>query len=271
MSSPKSSTLGPVSATAETSACWRPRKMTNRPSSCGTRNMANASRDLRSARRVEQYLDVNVSVGTIFFIFRANLKKIRPTRSHAPMCCKSARSRSGPVTFCTARPPCWSIARATACTALHSIRHSEPTSSRMATSRCPRRDLLLGQRGQPRQFSDRLPGIRSRSSRRENRSSSFLALCRLFARGGLSPHPAQRGHFLLPTDSETSPRQAPPDVRSQSDCLSRRASRRTGYRRSARRILDIQPDSLHQRTPLAMGSRRKMSLLAEMLKRHQAH
>jgi fructose-1,6-bisphosphatase I len=38
-----------------------------------------------------------------------------------------------------------------------------------------------------------------------------------------------------------------------------------------RRILDIKPDSLHQRTPLAMGSRREMSLLAEMLKRHKAH
>jgi fructose-1,6-bisphosphatase I len=38
-----------------------------------------------------------------------------------------------------------------------------------------------------------------------------------------------------------------------------------------RRILDIQPGSLHQRTPLAMGSRREMTLLAEMLKRHRAN
>ncbi|HUE14811.1 MAG TPA: class 1 fructose-bisphosphatase, partial [Planctomycetaceae bacterium] len=32
-----------------------------------------------------------------------------------------------------------------------------------------------------------------------------------------------------------------------------------------RRILDIQPDSLHQRTPLALGSQREMTLLAEAL------
>jgi fructose-1,6-bisphosphatase I len=36
-----------------------------------------------------------------------------------------------------------------------------------------------------------------------------------------------------------------------------------------RRILDIPPESLHQRTPLAIGGRREMSLLAEMLKRHK--
>ena len=29
------------------------------------------------------------------------------------------------------------------------------------------------------------------------------------------------------------------------------------------RILDIRPESLHQRTPLAVGSRREMTLLAE--------
>jgi fructose-1,6-bisphosphatase I len=34
----------------------------------------------------------------------------------------------------------------------------------------------------------------------------------------------------------------------------------------SRRILDIKPESLHQRTPLAIGSRREMTLLAEMLK-----
>jgi fructose-1,6-bisphosphatase I len=37
-----------------------------------------------------------------------------------------------------------------------------------------------------------------------------------------------------------------------------------------RRILDIQPDSLHQRTPLALGSQREMTLLAEALKREHA-
>lgn len=36
------------------------------------------------------------------------------------------------------------------------------------------------------------------------------------------------------------------------------------------RILDIQPASLHQRTPLAIGSRREMRLLVETLKTNQA-
>jgi fructose-1,6-bisphosphatase I len=38
----------------------------------------------------------------------------------------------------------------------------------------------------------------------------------------------------------------------------------------SRRILEIQPDSLHQRTPLAIGSRREMTLLAEALDREKA-
>ncbi len=38
-----------------------------------------------------------------------------------------------------------------------------------------------------------------------------------------------------------------------------------------RRILDIQPTSLHQRTPLAVGSRREMSLLAEVLQSTPDH
>jgi len=37
-----------------------------------------------------------------------------------------------------------------------------------------------------------------------------------------------------------------------------------------RRILDIEPKSLHQRTPLAIGSRREMTLLAETLSREKA-
>ena len=38
----------------------------------------------------------------------------------------------------------------------------------------------------------------------------------------------------------------------------------------SRRILEIRPDSLHQRTPLAIGSRREMTLLAEALDREKA-
>jgi fructose-1,6-bisphosphatase I len=38
----------------------------------------------------------------------------------------------------------------------------------------------------------------------------------------------------------------------------------------AQRILDIQPNSLHQRTPLAIGSRREMTLLADTLSRVKA-
>jgi fructose-1,6-bisphosphatase I len=37
------------------------------------------------------------------------------------------------------------------------------------------------------------------------------------------------------------------------------------------RILEIQPTSLHQRTPLAVGSRKEMGLLAEVLQSTPEH
>jgi fructose-1,6-bisphosphatase I len=37
------------------------------------------------------------------------------------------------------------------------------------------------------------------------------------------------------------------------------------------RILDIKPSSLHQRTPLAVGSRKEMGLLAEVLQSTPEH
>ena len=75
-------------------------------------------------------IDVNVSVGTIFSIFR---REQDPTGNaiRKMTCCSGARSRWRPGMWCTARRRCWSTAPATACTASRSIPRTAPTCSRI--------------------------------------------------------------------------------------------------------------------------------------------
>ena len=92
----------------------------------------------------------------------------------------------------------------------------------------------------------------------------FVALHRL-ARGRLPPHAAQRRHLPLSAHRSRTPR-ASCGCSTKANPIAFLAEQAGGLATDGtRRILDIPPTSLHQRTPLVVGSREEMETLMEML------
>ena len=111
-------------------------------------------------------------------------------------------------------------------------------------------------------FPPALPRLHRSAADRRAGATVRLAVHRLDG-GRLPSHAAQGRRVPLPADEGSSRRQAAAAVRGQPDRLHHRAGRRHRHRRH-RRILDIEPESIHQRTSLVCGSRKEMSAFAEM-------
>ncbi len=93
-----------------------------------------------------------------------------------------------------------------------------------------------------------------------------LALHRL-AGGRLPPQPDRRRGLPVPGGHQEHQRQAPAALRGLADGFHRRAGRQGSATDGVRRILDIVPASLHQRTPLVIGSREDVGYVADVLRK----
>ena len=105
------------------------------------------------------------------------------------------------------------------------------------------------------------------SAQRRDRPQLLAPLHRLAGRR-LPPHAAQGRRLPLSADQVPPQRQAAAALRSQPHRLHRRASRR--HRTDGQqRILDIEPTTIHQRTPLVVGSRAELELFQRFARFHR--
>ena len=211
-------------------------------------------------------IDVNVSVGTIFSILRREPEPDRYSRRRSSDVLQPGRKQvaAGYVVYGSSTMLVYTTGNGvhgfTLDPAIGAYLISHPNIT------MPRARLdLFRQRGQRRQLSGALSPLPGAPAFRSDGPALFVALHRL-AGGRLPSHAAQGRHLPLSADRSRIPT-GKLRLMYEANPIAFLAEQAGGMATDgSQRILDKKPQSLHQRTPLLVGSRTEMDLLHRFLK-----